>query len=146
MEVPQSRDFAGICASLGPQSPADRRHSIHSPEFWMRKERSRRSRNPSRGVKPLLLPLELAKQDEVGGCAREGGSAPDAGRVGNGDEEPLPDVPAIFLLLPGVGLKIHWSLRLLRTVFALNKPKEKPFRTHRNSRPCAEVHCSGQKS
>lgn len=92
-------------------------------------ERSRRGRSPSaRDGEHSLLPLELAKQDEVGGCAREGGGAPDAGRVGDGDEEALPDVPAIFLLLLGGRVEIRWSLCLLRAVFALNKPKEKPFR------------------
>lgn len=57
---------------------------------------------PGLGGGHLLLPLELAQQDEVGGRAREGGSAPNAGRVGDGDEEALPDVSAIFLLLLAV--------------------------------------------
>lgn len=134
MEVPQSKDFAGVCALLGPRSLANRGHSTDTPECWMKEEeKNRRNRNPSAGewVGRWLLPLELAKQDEVGGRACEGGGAPDAGRVGDGDEEALPDVPAIFLLLLRVSLEIHWSLCLLRTVFALNKSKEKPFRRHR---------------
>ena len=128
MEVFQSKDFAGVCASLGPQSLANRRHSTDTPECWMKEEEQKPQCWGGGGH--WFLPLELAKQDEVGGRAREGGGAPDAGRVGDGDEEALPDVPAIFLLLLGVSLEIHWSLRLLRTVFALNKPKEKPFRRH----------------
>lgn len=130
MEVPQSRDFAGFCAALGPQSLDNSRHPRHIPGCWVKEEESRRrGRNPSPGDgEHALLPLELAEQDEVGGCAREGGGAPDAGRVGDGDEEALPDVPAIFLLLLGGRLEIHWSLCLLRAVFALNKPKEKPLR------------------
>lgn len=87
---------------------------------------------PGLGGAHLLLPFELAKQDEVGGRACEGGSAPNAGRVGDGDEEALPDVSAILLLLLAVCHKVQWSLGL-RAVFALNKPKEKPFRAHSES-------------
>lgn len=130
MQVPQSRNFAELCASLGPQSLDNGRHPRHIPGCWVKEEeRSRRGRSTSaRDREHLLLPLELAEQDEVGGCACEGGGAPDAGRVGDGDEEALPDVPAIFLLLLGGRVEIRWSLCLLRAVFALNKPKEKPFR------------------
>lgn len=126
MEVPQGIDFAGFCAFLGPQSLTNRRHSIHTP--WVLNEGgwgAEGAETPVPGRGSLRLPFELAKQDEVGGSAREGSSASDAGWVGDGDEETLPDVSAIFLLLLGAR-----SLRLLRAVFALNKPGEKPFRTH----------------
>lgn len=98
----------------------------------MREEERRGAETPVPGVggEHLFLPLELAKQDEVRGGAREGGGAPDAGRVGDGDEEALPDVSAIVLLLLGVGQKIQWGLGLLGAVLALNKPEETPFRTH----------------
>lgn len=76
----------------------------------------------------LPLPFELTKQDEVGGRAREGGSAPNAGRVGDGDEEALPDVSAVLPFLLAVRQEIQGSFRL-RAVFALNKPRKKAFRT-----------------
>lgn len=80
------------------------------------------SRDPS--VKhEHFLPLELSNQDEVGGSACEGGSAPNAGRVGDGNEETFPDVSAIFPLLLGVSGEIRGYLDLLEAIFALNRPK-----------------------
>lgn len=43
------------------------------------KEGEEEKETPVPGGGHVLLPLEPAKQDEVGGCAREGGSTPDAG-------------------------------------------------------------------
>lgn len=80
MGNPQGRDFAGFCALLGPQSLANRKHCTHTTSMLNEGGGGGEGAETPRLVAGyLLLPLELAKQDEVGGCAREGGSASDAG-------------------------------------------------------------------
>lgn len=80
MGNPQGRDFAGFCALLGPQSLANRKHCIHTTRMLNEGgTRGEGAETPMLVAGHLLLPLELAKQDEVRGRAREGGSATDAG-------------------------------------------------------------------
>lgn len=120
MEVPQGRDFAG-----SPEPGWQKAFHAHSLNIGWERRRGGEQRLQCWGGwgGHLFLPLELAKQDEVRGGAREGGGAPDAGRVGDGDEEALPDVSAIVLLLLGVGQKIQRGLGLLGAVLAFKQTR-----------------------
>lgn len=80
MGVPQGRDFAGYCAFLGPQSLTNRRRSIQNPGVLNEGGRGAEgAETPAPGWGCLLLPSELAEQDEVGGSARESSGATNAG-------------------------------------------------------------------
>lgn len=75
MEVSQGSVVAVFGASLGPLCL----HSAHTPWTLSEGGGEEEEQKLQCHVQDVLLPLELAKQDEVGGRACEGGSASDAG-------------------------------------------------------------------